>query len=75
MHASPGMGRGCGVDGRLQERVGEPDPAAGALRDARRFGPLQAGRCPIPSCRRNHQILCRAGRSGDDEEHIGGTRR
>jgi len=55
--------------------VGEPDPAAGALQDARRFGPLQAGRCPIPSFgRRNHQILCRAGRSGDDEEHIGGTR-
>jgi hypothetical protein len=44
--------------GRLQERVGEPDPATGALQDARR----------------NHQILCRAGRSGDDEEHTGGTR-
>jgi hypothetical protein len=35
--------------------VGEPDPAAGAPQDARRLGPPQAGRCPIPSRRRrNH---------------------
>jgi hypothetical protein len=76
MHALLGLRAGLGVDGRPEERVGEPDPATGPLQDARLLGPSYAGRCPVRSCRRrHHQILCRTGRRRHDEEPISGGRR
>ena len=76
MHAPPGMCRGLGVDGGAQERMGEPEPAAGSLQDACLLGAPHAGRCPVPSFRgRNDQFLRRAGRGRHDEETVGGTRR
>jgi hypothetical protein len=69
MHPSPGMGRGLGVDGRAQERMGEPEPAVGPLQDARLLGTPHAGRCLVPSFRdRKDQVLRRAGRGRHDEE-------
>jgi hypothetical protein len=65
MHAPPDLRHGRGVDGRPQEGVGEREPATGSLQDARLFGPLQIGGCPVrPRRRRDH-----------DEEPIGGARR
>ena len=56
--------------------MGEPDPAAGPLQDARPLGAPDAGRCPIPSCRRrDDQVLCRAGGRRHGEEPVGGARR
>jgi hypothetical protein len=76
MHASPGVGRGLGVDGGAQQRVGEPEPAVGSLQDARLLGAPHAGRCPVPSSRdRKDQILCGAGRGRHDEEPSSGARR
>jgi hypothetical protein len=76
MHAPSGLLRRRGVDRRPQERMGEPDAAAGPLEDARLLGSLDAGRCPLPSCRRRgDQVFCRAGGRRHDEEPIGGARR
>jgi hypothetical protein len=76
MHAPPGLRHGRGVDGRPQEGVGEREPATGSLQDARLFGPPQIGGCPVrPRRRRDHQVLCRTGGGGHDEEPIGRARR
>ena len=55
MYASPGMGYGRGVDGRPQERVGEPEPTADSLQDARRGHDEE----PIGSTRRQCREPCR----------------
>ena len=76
VHAPPGMGRGLGVDGRAQEWMGELEPVAGSLQNARLFGTPHASRCPVPSFRgRNDQILRRAGSCRHDEEPISSARR
>jgi hypothetical protein len=75
VHASPGRGRGLGVDGRAQERMGEREPAAGPLEDARLLGAPHAGRRPVPSCRgRDDQVLRGTGGRRHDQEPVGGAR-
>jgi hypothetical protein len=75
MHASFRLRRGCSVDGRPQERMGERDPAVGSLQNAGLLGPPDSGRRPVRSCRRHHQTFRRAGRRRHDEEPISGARR
>jgi hypothetical protein len=56
--------------------MGELEPVAGSLQNARLFGTPHASRCPVLSFRgRNDQILRRAGSRRHDEEPISGARR
>ncbi len=48
MEAPSGLRRGCGVDGRSEERVCELDPLAAAFDDVRLFGFADPGQGSIP---------------------------